>query len=177
MTDNIEPAAAVAYDSPQKIAPVTELSSRGLMLALAATCLVPLCGLTVYAAFFGRAADRPLPVVVEVANRPIERADGRGSILDHVIVVTNTADFDIPNVTADLNGQYFLYRDSPLMAGESIVIRQSIFATKANQMFVPGRYPITDVTITGKLPSGGRGVTEVLFDLDGQPLEPPTTEE
>jgi len=174
MTDHTEPATPAAFQSPKKIAPVTRLSSLGLMLALAATCLVPLCGLTVYATFFGRAADRKLPVLVELANRPIDRASGRGAVLDHVVVVTNTADFDIPNVTVDLNGQYFLYRDSPLMAGQSIVIRQSIFATKANQMFVPGRYPITDVTVTGKLPSGGRGVTEVLFDLDGQPQESPT---
>ncbi len=159
-----------AFDPPKQIAPVRQLSGRGLLIALAMTCLVPLISLSAYAVFFGRATEHRLPVMVELANRPIERLDGKGAVLVHVVVINSQADFDIPNVTADLNDQYFLYRDSPLLAGESIVVRQSIFATKSNQMFVPGRYPITDVTVTGKLPSGARGVTEVQFDDAGKPI-------
>ncbi|MEM9589688.1 MAG: hypothetical protein AAGA03_20565, partial [Planctomycetota bacterium] len=81
-----------------------------------------------------------------------------------VIVITNTSDHVINRVTADINGQYFLYRDSPLKIGERLVVPQRIFKTKSNQIYDPKKYPVKDVTVTGQLPSGARGVTEVKFD-------------
>ena len=150
---------------PPRIAPTLTLSSRGLLLLLLLVCLVPLSGLTLYAMVFGRAAEYKLPVNITIERRFVETRDGTGAVLTDVVVVESLADFDIPNVTLDLNGQYFLYQDAPLKAGETLVLPQQIFATKSNQRFTPGRYPIEDVTVTGKLPSGARGVTETPFPV------------
>ncbi len=149
-----------------RIAPTATLSGRGLLMLLLAVCLFPLISLSLYAVLFGRAAQHTLPVQVLLDRRFVETRDGDGAVLTEVVVIENLADFDIPNLTLDLNGQYFLYQDSPLQAGETLVLPQQIFATKANQRFVPGRYPIDEVTVTGKLPSGARGVSEVLFTTD-----------
>lgn len=140
--------------------PAPTLSGRGLTLLLLLACLLPLLVLTLYAIFYGRASDQPLPVEVEVGKRPVELASGEGSILADVVVVRNKAEFDIPNLTLDLNGQYFLYQDRPLEAGEELVLPQQIFMTKSSQQWVPGRYPLTEVNVTGRLPSGARGVIE-----------------
>lgn len=155
---------SLAHQPPRSIAPTAQLSRRGLLLALLATCLLPLFGLTAYAVLYGRAADRPLPVRVALDRRPVEAPGRPGAVLTEVVVIENLAEFAIPNLTVDLNGQYFLYRDSPLEADETLVLPQNVFATKSNQRFVPGRYPITEVNVTGKLPSGGRGVTVVEFE-------------
>jgi hypothetical protein len=114
---------------------------------------------------FGRAAEHTLPVEITLDRRFVETRDGTGAALTEVVVVESLADFDITNVTLNLNGQYFLYQDAPLKARETLVLPQQIFATKSNQRFTPGRYPITDVTVTGKLPSGARGVTETPFPI------------
>ena len=155
------------FRPPRSIAPTPRLGGWGLTLALLATCLVPLTGLSLYAVFFGRAADRPLPVRITIDRVPIETADGRAALLTDVIRIENLADHAIPNVTADLNGQYFLYRDSPLSVGETIIIPQNVFATKSNQRFAPGRYPIEVIHVTGRLPSGARGVAEAQFPRPG----------
>ncbi|WP_235934759.1 hypothetical protein [Candidatus Laterigemmans baculatus] len=141
--------------------PEPKLSGRGLTLALLLACILPLIALTGYAILHGPATDKSLPVEVEVTKRPIPVASGEGALLTDVIVVRNKADFDIPNLTLDLNSQYFLYQDSPLKAGEELVLPQRIFSTKSNQRWVPGRYPLTEVNVTGRLPSGARGVLEV----------------
>jgi hypothetical protein len=44
------------------------------------------------------------------------------------------------------------------------VFPQQIFATKSNQRWVPGRYALTEITVTAKLPSGRRGVKIVELD-------------
>ncbi|EMI19367.1 hypothetical protein RMSM_03703 [Rhodopirellula maiorica SM1] len=159
-----ESQSNLADQPPRKIAPNPKLSGLGLTLALLAVCLFPLAGLSLYATFYGRAASRSLPVEVSLDRRTVVAPNGQGGLLTDVVVIINTADHDIPNLTVNLNGQYFLYRDSPLQKGETLVLPQSIFMTKANQRFVPGRYPITEVTVTGRLPSNARGVTEVHFE-------------
>ncbi len=150
------------------IAPAPRLSSRGLIIALVVSCLLPLTVLSVYAIVFGRAAQHGLDVDVRLERRLVTTANGSGAIPSHVVVIRNLSDQDIPNLTVDLNGQYFLYQNSPLGKDETLVVPQNIFATKANQRFSPGDYPITDVTVTGRLPSGARGVTEVLFGAEEQ---------
>lgn len=140
------------------------LSRRGLTLLFIAAFLLPLIALTVYAMLFGRASDRPLPVEATVGRRPVITRGGEGAVTHDVVVIRSRADFDIPKLTIDLNGQYFLHRDSPLKAGEELVLPQQIFATKSNQRFFPGRYPITEINVTGQLPSGARGVAEFRFE-------------
>jgi len=160
------PEDAAVYDPPRSIAPVPQLSSRGLFLSLAAVCLTPLITLSVYAFLYGKASENLLPVNVLIDRRPLPTLDGRARILEDVIVIENEADFAISNVTVNLNGQYFLYQNKPLTIGEELIVRQAAFATKSNQRWVPGRYPIDEITVTGKLPSGARGVTELSYRGD-----------
>lgn len=152
-----------AFLPSPRIAPTRQLSSRGLLLALLATCVVPFTVLSIYTAIFGRATEHRLPVSVQVEQRPLPTITGAGTVLADVIVIENLADHEIRNVTIDLNSQYFLNRKAPLAIGEQLILPQDVFATKSSQRFVPGKYPITHVTVTGQLPSGARGVTEVPF--------------
>ena len=148
--------------------PAPTLTGRGLTALLLLACLLPLLVLSLYAIFYGRASDTPLPVDVEVGKRPVAMASGEGSVLADVVIVTNKTDFAIPNLTLDLNGQYFLYQDRPLEPGEELVLPQQIFMTKSNQPWVPGRYRLTEVNVTGRLPSGARGVLEYKVQKRGQ---------
>jgi len=150
--------------SPMNLAPTAKLSPKTLTLLLVATCLVPLITLSGYAILFGKASDAPLDVEVVVAKEPVEAVGGQGAILTDVVVIRNLTDHKLPNLTMNLNGQYFLYRDSPVLPGERLVFPQSIFATKSNQRWVPGRYPLTKINVTAKLPSGKRGVKIVKYD-------------
>lgn len=140
--------------------PEPKLSGRGLTMLLLLVCLLPLAVLTIYAVVHGPATDKSLPVEVEVTKRPVMLPSGEGAVLADVVVIRNQAEFDIPNLTLDLNGQYFLYQHQPLKAGEELVLPQEIFSTKSNQRWVPGLYPLTEVNVTGRLPSGARGVIE-----------------
>lgn len=144
--------------------PGLTLSSRTLTVTWLAACFLTLAVLFSYAIFYGRGYDRPLPVEVTLERRPVEVVGGRGAAMTDVVVVRNLSDLTLPRVTMDLNGQYFLYRDQPLQPREELVLPQEIFRTKSNLMFVPGRYPITEVNVTAQLPSGARGVAEVEFE-------------
>jgi hypothetical protein len=150
---------------PHSLAPAPKLTGRAFTLLLLSTCFVPLIGLTVYATFFGRASDADLPVDVGVGVEPIETVGGQGAILTEVIWLKNNFDRDLPNLTIDLNGQYYLYRQSPLKPGERLVLPQQIFSTKSNQRWVPGRYPITEINVTAKLPSGRRAVKTIEYQV------------
>jgi hypothetical protein len=150
--------------SQPRLAPTAKLAPKTLTLLLIATCLVPLITLSGYAMFFGKARDAPLDVQVMIAKEPVEAVGGQGAILADVIVIENLTDHELPNLTVNLNGQYFLYRDSPVLPGERLVFPQSIFATKSNQRWVPGRYRLTKINVTAKLPSGKRGVKIVKYD-------------
>ncbi|QEG40009.1 hypothetical protein [Roseimaritima ulvae] len=143
--------------------PGPKLSSRTLTLSLMGACFLTLLMLFSYALFYGRGYDKSLPVTVTLEQRPVEALGGRGAVLTDVVVVKSLAETDLPRVTLDLNGQYFLYQDAPLRAGEELVLPLGIFKTKSNQTFVPGRYPVTEVNVTAQLPSGARGVAEVTF--------------
>lgn len=141
-----------------RTAPAARLSSRALSVLLLLTCLIPLVALSGYAALFGKARDAPLEVEVSVVKEPVEVVGGQAAILTDAIVIQNLTDYELPNLTIDLNGQYFLHRQSALAPRERLVFPQQIFATKSNQRWVPGRYPITKISVTAKLPSGRRGV-------------------
>ncbi|MGV3482967.1 MAG: hypothetical protein ACO1RT_00970 [Planctomycetaceae bacterium] len=153
-----------SLEGSPSIAPAPRLSGRAFTFLLVAACLVPLMGLSVYATFFGRASDAVLPVEVGVGKEPVEAAGGQGAVLTDILWLESHSATDLTNVTLDINGQYYLYRQSPLRAGERLVLPQQIFSTKSSQRWVPGRYPITEITVTAKLPSGRRGVKTFEFD-------------
>lgn len=146
------------------VAPTLRLSPRALTTLLLLTCLIPLITLSAYATFFGKARDATLDVDVVIGKEPVEAIGGQGAILADVLVIENKTDHDLPNLTVDINGQYFLHRQSPIGPGERLVLPQQIFATKSNQRWMPGRYPITEINVTAKLPSGRRGVKVVEYD-------------
>ncbi len=152
-----------AFELPRSLAPAPRLSGRGFTLLLISTCLVPLFGLSLYAALFSRAHDTVLAVEVGIGMEPVEAASGQGAIMTDIIWIRSLFDSDLSNVTIDLNGQYFLYRQAPLLAGERLVLPQQIFSTKSSQRWVPGRYPIAEINVTAKLPGGRRAVKTVLF--------------
>ena len=147
-----------------KTRPEPKLSGRGLTLALLLACILPLSGLSIYAVIAGGAFDKPLPVEVEIERRALPVASGEAAMMEDVLVLRNMSEHEIPRLTIDINGQYFLHQEKPLGAGEELVLRQAAFATKANQFWVPGRYPITEVNVTGQLPSRARGVLEVAYE-------------
>lgn len=148
-------------DNEERTRPEPKLSGLGLTLALLLACFLPLGGLTIYAVIAGGAHDNPLPVAVTAEQRMIPRTDGLGAVPADVIVIKNLSDHEIPRLTIDLNGQYFLHQDAPLKVGEELVLLQEVFATKSNQRWEPGAYPLKEINITGQLPTKGRGVLEV----------------
>jgi hypothetical protein len=165
MSHLAEPTSPIASQGDlAQLAPAPRLSAGVFTLLLLTTCFVPLIGLSAYAAFFGRPSDAALDVEVLVGIEPVESLGGQGAILADVISIRNLTDHELPNLTIDLNGQYFLHRHSPLGVGQRLVLPQQIFATKSNQRWVPGRYALTEVNVTAKLPSGRRGVKVVRFE-------------
>ncbi len=161
--DSLSSADSRIHDLPVSLAPARKLTARQFFSLLLLMCFLPLTGLTCYAVFFGRARDVILDVEVGIGKEPIPTADASGAILTDVVWIKSLYDHELLNVTIDLNGQYFLYRQSPLQAGERLVLPQQIFSTKSNQRFKPGRYPITEINVTGKLPSGRRAVKTATF--------------
>jgi len=144
--------------------PEPKLSGKGLSLSLLLACLVPLGGLSIYAVLVGGAYDKPLPVKVELGQRPVPVMNSNAKVIADVVILTNLADYDLPRLTIDLNGQYFLHQNSPLTVGEELVLPLAIFSTKSNQRWEPGAYPLTSINVTAQLPSRSRGVLELEID-------------
>jgi hypothetical protein len=155
------PANSDRNESNPNIAPTLQLSRLGLILSLLAMVAV---GLSVYALFPESVGGPSLPVEVRLDRQPVEAANGRGAVLTEVVVVSNLTEFDIPRLSLDINGQYLLFRDSPLGKGQTLVVPQRVFTDKrSSQRFNPSKYDIEDITVTGQLPSGARGVTKIEF--------------
>lgn len=158
-----DPPEAPAHDeSKPNIAPTLQLSRLGLILSLMAMVAV---GLSVYAIFPESVGGPSLPVEVRLDHQPVETANGRGAVITEVVVVSNLTEFDIPRLSLDINGQYLLFRDSPLGKGQTLVVPQRVFTDKrSSQRFNPSKYDIEEITVTGQLPSGARGMTRFEFD-------------
>jgi hypothetical protein len=160
MTD---PQEALDHDeSNPSVAPTLRLSRLGLVLSLSAMVVA---GLSVYALFPESVGGPSLPVEVRLDSQPVETANGSGAVVTEVVVVTNLTEFEIPRLSLDINGQYLLFRDSPLGKGQTLVLPQRVFTDKrSSQRFNPSKYDIEDVTVSGQLPSGARGVTKIEFN-------------
>jgi hypothetical protein len=155
------PNAADRDESIGSIAPTLRLSRLGLVLSLLTMVAV---GLSVYAIFPDSVGGPSLPVEVRLDHQPVETANGTGAVVTEVVVISNLADHEIPRLSLDINGQYLLFRDSPLAGGETLVLPQRVFTDKrSSQRFNPSKYDVEDVTVTGQLPSGARGVTRFEF--------------
>ncbi|QDS87693.1 hypothetical protein CA51_18970 [Rosistilla oblonga] len=142
---------------PSLSGPKTTLLLYGLIIAT----ITIVVGSTVW---MGQASDQPLPVKAELDQRMVDVPDGSGARLTDVIVLTNLSGDALPKIDISINAQYFLYRDSPLAPHEELVLPQSIFSTKSSLRFNPDNYPIQTITVTGRLPSGARGVYEMVIE-------------
>lgn len=161
MSDSELPA-----DQPQTLAPTLRLSRRGLVLSLLAAMAV---GMSVYMVFPDSVGGPPLPVEVRLDRQPADTVGGAGAVITEVVVVTNMSEHQIPKLTLDINGQYLWFRDPPLGIGESLTLPLRVFTDKrSSQRFNPSRYSVEDVTVTGQLPSGARGVSR--FEFEGETL-------
>lgn len=139
------------------------LSKVGLILSLASMVAV---GLIVYSLFPNSVGGPPLPVKVELDYRMVEAMGGRGPVATEVVIVKNLESFEIPRLSIEINGQYLLFREAPLMSEEELVLPQDVFTDKrSSQRFNPRKYDVEDVVVTGQLPSGSRGV--IKFDFLG----------
>lgn len=142
--------------------PRLHLSRRGLCICLASMVFA---GISVYAMFPDSVGGPPLPVSVELSKTPMPTADGTGSLLTETIVLTNLTDHAIPRFSIEINGQYLLFRQTPLGKKERLELPQRVFTDKrSNHRFNPVKYPVEEVVLTGQLPSGARGVTRFLFE-------------
>ncbi len=159
-------AASSQFGSPKSTAPKARLSGTAFTLLLMTACFVPLAFLTGYAVLYGKASDKVLPVEIGVTREPVDAAGGQGAILTDVLWVKNSGPDTLANVTIDINGQYFLYRQAPLLANERLVLPQMVFSTKSSQRWEPGRYPIKEITVTAKIPGGSRAIKSVSFEVD-----------
>ena len=143
------------------VAPKVGLSRRGLTASLAGMVGV---GLLVYSIFPERVGGPDLPVEVVLDYRMVESVAGQGMVATEVVVVRNLTDHVIPRLSIEINGQYLLFRDAPLIASEELVLPQQIFTDKrSSQRFDPRRYEVEDIVVTGQLPGGARGVLKVDF--------------
>ena len=156
-----ESATEENFDPP-KVAPSLQLSRRGLLLSLAAMVGV---GMAVYAMFPDSVGGPDLPVDVQLGIRPVPTTDGTGAMSTEVVMVQSLVDHEIRRLSVEINGQYLLFRESPLQPRESLVLPQRIFTDKrSSARFNPSKYPVEEITVTGQLPSGARGLSQFEFD-------------
>lgn len=127
-------------------------------------------GFGIYMLFPDGVGGPPLPVTVTIDRQPVETTSGRGMALTEVVVIENPNDHPIPRLTVDINDQYLYLQNSPLAAGETLVLPQRVFTDKrSSARFEPSRYDVEEIVVTGQLPSGARGVSKFYFADHLQP--------
>lgn len=162
MKDNQTDQNSVSPESPA-VAPTMRLSRIGLTASLAAMVV---CGLSVYALFPESVGGPPLPVLATIEMQPVETVSGVGAMVTEVVVVENLTDDEIGKLTIDINGQYLYLQNSPLAPREKLVMPLRTFTDKrSSTRYDPIKYPVQDITLTGQLPSGSRGVSKFEFEL------------
>lgn len=157
------PPAASPSDSPT-VAPTMRLSRGGLIVSLLAMVAA---GLGMYALFPESVGGPPLPVNVTIGHRAVEAVGGRGAVLTEAVVIENPTPSPIGRLSIEINGQYLLFQNRPLAAGEVLVLPQEIFTDKrSSHRFRPEKYDVEEIVVTGQLPSGARGVSRFEFAME-----------
>lgn len=158
--------AETTPESPASLSPVgpsLQLSRRGLIFSLLAMVTA---GALVYGTFPDSVGGPSLPVEARVDRLPVETRGGGGAVVTDVVVITSKSDDAIPRLSIEINGQYLLFRDSPLEAREELVLPLRVFTDKrSSQRYNAEKYPPKEIVVTGQLPSGARGLTQVELGL------------
>ena len=110
--------------SNPSVAPTLQLSRRGLVLSLLAMVGT---GVGVYLLFPDSVGGPPLPVTVNLDERPVETTSGVGAVVTEVVIITNDADHQIGRLSIEINGQYLMIQQSPLTPGEALVLPLRVF--------------------------------------------------
>ena len=158
-----------ATDSPvanavPRVRPGPTLPGRMLFLLLAAIALV---GVSVYSLFPSAVGGPALPIDVDVDLALIDAGGGQ-KLSAKVVRLTNTSHAPIRHLSVILNGHYQLNRQSPIAAGETLTLPQSIFTDKrSSRRFNPAEAEIHKVVVRGQLPAGTRGVSVHEFSTSG----------
>lgn len=148
------------------IKPTATLPGWGLFAVLGSIAMV---GIGVYSLFPESVGGPPLPIDVEVKTTLVDAAVGgpqAGSVKlsSEVVELTNQSDQSIAHLTVIINGHYQLARQSPIEAGETLTLPQSIFTDKrSSRRFNPTLIDVDKVVVRGQLPSGTRGVSVYRF--------------
>lgn len=163
MAMNVENDTSKANDgAAPSVAPTLQLSRRGLILSLGSMVLA---GLGVYALFPASVGGPPLPVEVELDKQPMVTKDNHSVVVTEIVRVKNLTSHEIPKLSIEINGQYLLFRDSPLAAEEVLELPQRVFTDKrSSQRFNPSKYRVEEIVVTGQLPSLARGVSCFEFE-------------
>ncbi|MEM1070183.1 MAG: hypothetical protein AAGG48_25305 [Planctomycetota bacterium] len=154
-----------SYDNDGRggsVAPTLQLSRTGLILSLFAMVLG---GVSIYRMFPESVGGPPLPVEVELDEQPVVTTGNQGVVITEIVRVRNLADYEIPKLSIEINGQYLLFRESPLQANEVLELPQRVFTDKrSSQRFNPSKYDVEEIVVTGQLPSNARGVSTFEFE-------------
>ena len=144
-----------------RVAPTLKLSRRGLVCCL---CAVIGVGLAVYAIFPESVGGPPLPVETVLDRAAVETVGGQGAVVTEIVRVSNQTDHEIKKLTIEINGQYYLFRDSPLLPRENLVVPLRVFTDKrSSQRFDPARHQVDEIIVAGQLPNGARGISKFEF--------------
>ena len=143
------------------VKPTATLPGWALFVVLGAIAVV---GIAVYSLFPESVGGPPLPVAVEVKTALVDSANPQIKLSSEVVEVKNLSDDPIKHLTVILNGHYQLVRESPLDAGETLTLPQSIFTDKrSSRRFNPTLVDVYKVVVRGQIPPGTRGVS--VFEL------------
>ncbi len=137
-----------------------KLPAKYLTAGLLAVVVGTLGILTVYFIRAGKAADQPLPIEISSGDFAVPVPGGQAAVLAEALKLKNLSDKPIPRLAVVVNREFYLYRESPLGAGEELVLPLEIFKTKANHPYRPDAMDVWKVTVYGQLPSRARGVAE-----------------
>ncbi|MEM6468998.1 MAG: hypothetical protein AAF802_05465 [Planctomycetota bacterium] len=143
------------------VAPRGQLSRSTLIAAFVVMIGV---GLGVYSVFPESIGGPDLPVHVTLGKSAVPSAVGKISVLTDVVEVTNTSEGQIGNLMIKLNGHYIMTQARPLASGETLTLPQEVFTDKrSSRRFDPKLQSVTEVTVSGQLPSKSRGISQFEF--------------
>ncbi|PQO38414.1 hypothetical protein [Blastopirellula marina] len=126
------------------------LSKFGLTCFLATVIILPIGMILLLYFSLPKAADRPLPVSLHLAE-----VNGRPAI-----VLKNDSDAPITNIGITLNDWFGYYSGKPLPGGEEMTVDLGSFERKNGIPFDPNSHQLTEIGVYAQLEDRSRGIWE-----------------